>query len=203
MLTAGHPTRGNESPTRDALRAATREIHVRVERRSHLGSSSLTRKAYLDALRGMLAAYTVLEDRIACHATALVECGIHWASHRKVPWLRADLATLGESTPIVSPADAPRMDTVADALGCMYVMEGATLGGAVIRRHVLQALQIGPETGARFFASYGDAVGVRWRAFCSALELGVRDEVSRQRAATSAVAAFAWIERCTTANEGE
>ena len=48
----------------------------------------------------------------------------------------------------------PNSDSLA--FGCLYVMEGATLGGQVIGRHVRQTLGVTPETGGRFHAAYGD-----------------------------------------------
>jgi len=43
------------------------------------------------------------------------------------------------------------------------VSEGATLGGRLILRNVGAHLGIDPQSGAAFFASYGDAVGPMWR----------------------------------------
>lgn len=53
-------------------------------------------------------------------------------------------------------ADAPT------ALGSLYVLEGSTLGGQVITRHLAQAPWC-PHEGLRTFAPYGDAAGARWR----------------------------------------
>ncbi len=50
------------------------------------------------------------------------------------------------------------------ALGCLYVLEGATLGGQVISRH-LAKLGIGPENGGRFFNGYGARTGEMWKSF--------------------------------------
>lgn len=53
----------------------------------------------------------------------------------------------------------------AAAFGAMYVVEGSTLGGSVIARHVERALGLRPETGCVYFRSYGSATGRMWKAF--------------------------------------
>ena len=54
---------------------------------------------------------------------------------------------------------------MSQALGCLYVLEGATLGGQIISRQLEERLAIDAGHGGRFFASYGAAVGEMWQAF--------------------------------------
>jgi heme oxygenase (biliverdin-IX-beta and delta-forming) len=44
-------------------------------------------------------------------------------------------------------------------------MEGATLGGQLISRHLEQALGLKDGNGYAFFSSYGQEVGAMWRGF--------------------------------------
>ena len=83
----------------------------------------------------------------------------------------------------------------------MYVLEGATLGGAVISRNVRAVLHLGPHNGASFFASYGADVGANWKAFCEALERGLTDDASRGEAAEIAIATFTLFEACMAGRE--
>jgi heme oxygenase len=50
------------------------------------------------------------------------------------------------------------------AVGCLYVLEGATLGGQFISRH-LATLGIGPANGGLFFHGYGAKTGEMWKSF--------------------------------------
>ena len=50
----------------------------------------------------------------------------------------------------------PTLNSDNLAFGCLYIMEGASLGGQVIGQHVRQTLGATPETGGRFYAAYGD-----------------------------------------------
>ena len=49
------------------------------------------------------------------------------------------------------------------------MVEGATLGGQLLRRHLAPRLALTPERGLAYFAAYGDAVGPMWRAFGAAV----------------------------------
>ena len=53
--------------------------------------------------------------------------------------------------------------------GCMYVLEGATLGGQIIRRLLKEKLSITSANGGAFFSAYGDRVRVMWNEFREAL----------------------------------
>jgi heme oxygenase len=55
-------------------------------------------------------------------------------------------------------------------LGAMYVIEGSTLGGQYIARHVEHALGLFPGNGDAYFRGFGDRTGSMWREFQDALE---------------------------------
>jgi heme oxygenase len=59
----------------------------------------------------------------------------------------------------------PQFNTPAQVLGCLYVIEGATLGGQIISKHLLANLGLGPDTGAAFFNGYGAESGHQWQSF--------------------------------------
>jgi heme oxygenase len=61
------------------------------------------------------------------------------------------------------------------------VLEGATLGGQIIDRHLRQSLGIEPATGGAFFHGYGAQVGPMWNRFREVVtDFATSDE--RQRA---------------------
>ena len=89
---------------------------------------------------------------------------------RKSAGLAADLRALGvapEALPRCS--DLPDLPGPAAVLGCAYVLEGATLGGQILSRHVAGCLGLSAETGGRFFHGYGERTGAMWKAFTSAV----------------------------------
>jgi heme oxygenase len=63
----------------------------------------------------------------------------------------------------------PDLSSFPRAVGCMYVLEGATLGGQVVLRQVRAALGVDAASGASFFAGYGSRNGAMWQAFLAFL----------------------------------
>lgn len=56
-------------------------------------------------------------------------------------------------------------DGTDKATGMMYVLEGSSLGGRVLYKHVNKYLGLTESIGASFFAGYGDRTGPMWKAF--------------------------------------
>jgi heme oxygenase (biliverdin-IX-beta and delta-forming) len=147
------------------LKIETREAHERIERDLDLMSERLTLRRYGAVLTRFHAFLCAWEPRIA----AVLEDEAFLGPRRKLPLIEADLAALG--------LPATRQDVIplsfirdrASAMGSLYVLEGSTLGGQHIVRHVQRVLGLsGP--GTLFFGSYGREVGRRWHAFRSVLE---------------------------------
>ncbi len=150
------------------LREATRLAHARVEASLPLMSPSLTLATYVRVLEAFHGVYAQLEPRLS---RAAAEHGVALAlgDRGKVALLVADLAALGKSVAEVQAlprcADLPRVTSASQAIGVLYVLEGATLGGRIILRHVDAALGLDAAGGAAFFSGYGDATGAMWTRF--------------------------------------
>ena len=66
--------------------------------------------------------------------------------------LRADLAVLGNRRPGDLPlAAVPSLSSLPARFGCLYVLEGSTLGGQFISRHIAESLTYTPQNGCAFF----------------------------------------------------
>ena len=63
------------------------------------------------------------------------------------------------------------MNGPLDAVGCLYVLEGSTLGGQIILRRAAERLGIDADTGAGFFHGYGAQTGAMWRGLVDAINL--------------------------------
>lgn len=154
------------------LRAQTAPLHDRVERAVGLGDRLRTRDGYIGLLERFYGFYDPLEGRLRA-VPGYESVGIDLPARLKARWLRDDLIALGRPEEAVR--GLPRCDRLpdprglAEALGCLYVLEGATLGGQYVRKQVDRAFGIGPESGGSFFASYRDRVGAMWSDFGRAL----------------------------------
>jgi heme oxygenase (biliverdin-IX-beta and delta-forming) len=167
------------------LRNETSERHAALEQRLPLVDPRLSRDDYRAILEGFHGYYAPLEGRLGA-SPVWAELDFDWASRRKVLRLEEDLVAMGkvpdEVTGLPQCAELPALDTIPQVLGCLYVIEGATLGGQVITRHLQANLGITPETGGAFFAGYGAETGARWQAFGAMLtaaadRFGGEDEI--------------------------
>jgi heme oxygenase (biliverdin-IX-beta and delta-forming) len=117
---------------------------------------------------------------------------VGWRSRRRADLFAADLARL-DAPPA---AAAPALPAVADtdqALGRLYVLEGSTLGGTFIDRH-LAALPAFAGLRLRAFTPYGDGTGAMWAAFRRAARAHVAgggDVAAMVRSARGTFAALA------------
>jgi heme oxygenase len=69
----------------------------------------------------------------------------------------------------------PEMQSTASLLGVMYVMEGSTLGGQLIGRHVDQVLGLVSGKGSAYFHGHGSLTGAMWKEFCGVLETEISE----------------------------
>lgn len=149
------------------LRTETRAAHEALEAQVPLTDPGLTLDDYAAVLRGFSAVVLPLERRLA---ELDLPAGLEWPTRERSNLLRRDLADLHAEA--AAPAHSWTDLTPAGALGACYVLEGSTLGGQVIARH-LRRLDLTPERGARYFAGHGADTGPRWKAFMAALEASV------------------------------
>lgn len=155
---------------RERLRLETRAEHVDVERTLALTDPALDLATYRHRLARMLGFYAPVEAALA-RRPGLPAWIPDLAQRRKLDWLRADLHVLGVEDADDLPACTAMPDLATDAacFGCLYVLEGATLGGQVIGRHLVATLGVTPDRGGRFFDAYGRDTGRMWRGFLDAL----------------------------------
>ncbi|WP_443947155.1 biliverdin-producing heme oxygenase [Pedobacter sp. AW1-32] len=87
----------------------------------------------------------------------------YWEIDAKaLPQLNFDLFVPGQST--------------AEILGALYVLEGATLGGNVIKKHLLENPNFdGKEAGLNYYGVYGAEIGAKWKTFVSVLNSNVTE----------------------------
>jgi heme oxygenase len=154
------------------LKSETRPHHERAERVVRLLSPELTPTGYrrhLEALHGL---HAPLEALLAARLRGL-SSELRLPERWKLPWLEADLRALGHDEASLARlprlARPPVLPDVPEALGSLYVLEGATLGGQLILRHLTRHFEGLPVGDFVFFRAYGEAVGPMWKAFGEAL----------------------------------
>ena len=155
----------------DRLKTDTRAAHADAEASPSmraLMAPDVSPAAYREHLAGVARFVVPLERRLAAAGLDAVVPDLD-ARLVKAAWLRQDLDALGDAAALPG-ADGGEPLGTAEALGALYVVEGSTLGGRLIERHLARALGVTPETGARYYHAYGEARGARWPAFRVALD---------------------------------
>jgi heme oxygenase len=174
------------------LRAASWPCHQRLERRINVGARFTDRSRYRVHLQKMWGFCTAFERALdpALVTTALRDYG----DRRKVPALTRDLIELGCSPEEIALLPVcerlPACDDTAAALGCVYVFEGATLGGRSLLPLVASSMGFDALRGAAFLASYGENVTAMWREFGAAVENACTRTEERARAVSAAIETF-------------
>ena len=187
----------------ERIRSETRALHQAIERVNPLAAADLTARGYRRHLEKLLGFHAPLELRLA----ALSErhgLTAELSGRGKTPLLLRDLAALG-LRPATADAvpwsrELPQPVGVGGLLGCAYVLEGATLGGKVILRHLAPRL---PEIAgaSRYLDCYGAEVGARWKQLLALLEAHLLASDAVDAAVTAARATFETLARWLAAPE--
>jgi heme oxygenase len=149
----------------DRLRKGTADIHQLIEQRVPIFREGFNLEDYTRLVESFFGFWTPVEERLSKWAS-LRDPDLALESRFKCSLLREDLLILGRDPASVPQCDRlPRLDTFPQGLGCLYVLEGSTLGAQIISRHLQEKLQLSAGSGASFFNAYGGSVGARWLEF--------------------------------------
>ena len=147
------------------LRAGTATEHADVERTLDLMSPQLQRSrliTVLDRLHGFWAAAEAGLDAWADRHPGDARA-VDWTRRRRAGLFADDLRALDATGGAARPGLA-RIDGTDAALGRLYVLEGSTLGGTFIDRHLAGLPQLAG-VRLRAFSPYGPETGAMWHAF--------------------------------------
>jgi heme oxygenase len=182
----------------EMIRNATRDRHGRLEampsqmrllrddyRVAEYRSLLQRLYGFYDPLQSLLRTYAhtvAWHERIA-QRTLLLERDLH-----KLGTTPADLQDLARCEAL------PAVDTPDRALGCAYVLEGATLGGRVISKHLARVFRDRADAPYSFFSGDGERTAERFREWCATLDATAADgqDVCRSACATFD-AVSAWL----------
>jgi heme oxygenase len=157
----------------EQLRRETLPDHDAVERSVPLMDEELSADTYLSyllKLHGIIAAW---EESAASNAPSWIQPLL--AVRRRRQLLMLDLAWFGADASGEARPALPEMRDAASLLGAMYVIEGSTLGGQLIGRHVERVLGLTAGEGNAYFRGHNERTGQLWKEFCDALRTKVPD----------------------------
>jgi heme oxygenase (biliverdin-IX-beta and delta-forming) len=184
--------------TMAALKAGTVSQHKAIEQLMPFFKHGFSLKQYTDILAAFLGFFEPLENSLISvlgDRALLIDI-----SHRmRAQLLRNDLRVLGLPTSSITAIprchQLPVLKDLSDGLGCLYVLEGSTLGGQLIARELSRCFNINANSGASFFLSHGNHTGKMWAEFCGAVRFYVNDHAKRQAAVASAQNTFTKLDQ--------
>ena len=163
------------SPVLHELRAGTQTRHVALEKRLPFFSDTLDLECYKRLMSAYYGFYHELENRLL-HSPWTVD-GFDLHLRLKTPALHIP----------------------ASLLGVLYVLEGATLGGNVLRKQISERLGLEAHNGCAFLYVYGTDTGRQWKAFMDFLGSVPLDAQARGEVVQAACSTFScfeqWLER--------
>ena len=177
------------------LKQGTRIYHDALERKMAPLLGTISIHTYIVLLQKLFGFYKPLEERIAM-LPGWHNLPVDLGRRQKAPLLARDLIWLKVTQPQLSRLPQckrlPQVNSITEALGCLYVLEGATLGGQIIGRHLKKNLALDEDRGCAFFRSYGDDVGLMWKSFRETLSshCSKRGIIEEEQLVTSACETF-------------
>ena len=189
------------SPLRQRLRRETATLHQRLESQLGLLEPQLSIYRYRQVLETFYGFYDPVEAGLA----RLAATGSHlsFPLRTRSRLIEADLVALGLSAPDLAElprcSETPRLECSENLAGCLYVLEGACLGGQTIAPMLQRQLGVAGGSGASFFVGDGDGTSARWRIVLTWLEglasAGARSEQIVASACECFLTLSRWVER--------
>jgi heme oxygenase len=170
------PSAGRRTTVRQQLRDATTTIHQALH--DHPGfvrllDGRLSREDYRTLLARLYGFHWPLEYGLRA-ARCELPGGFDVRERERCPAPRADLCVLGMTVPQIDAPpyceSIPPVRSSAEALGRLYVVEGAALGGRVLAAKLDSLLGGLGNMGRQFFSGRPAPDPLPWPAFCGWLE---------------------------------
>ena len=193
---AGTESGLNETSLRQRLKRETAAAHQCLEAQLGLLDPSLDVHRYRRVLETFYGFYVPVEMDVA--RLAAVE-PLGFPLRARAELIARDLLALG-----LSPADLaalplcrerPELSCVEDLAGCLYVLEGACLGGQVLSPLMHRRLGLAKGSGAAFFAGDEERTLPRWATIVAWLDGLPRTGASTAKIISAATATFSAFAR--------
>ena len=182
------------------LKRETAVLHRRIEDGLGLTEAGLSLERYKRVLESCLGYFEPVETRIAELAPSAPPLGLELAARSQL--LVKDLMALGSSAASIAALprcrDLPPLTTPAHLAGCLYVLEGSRLGGAIVARELERSLGLGSD-GAAFFRGDGREVARRFKRLLAWLDEVARAGAPADEIVASACDTFRTLSRWTEA----
>ena len=184
------------------LKMATHHLHDEVEKLAFIKeimSGTLSLSDYYSLILHNYVFHLIVEEAIlrGLSKTELIE--LDFVERRKIGYLYADLEQHQEigqqvGTKINQLANELvtkfAIDNFYEGIGALYVLEGATLGGNIIKRELSKIPEIMQQTTIHYYGCYGKNQGIIWKSFKENVERLITSPMTEQQAINGAIKTF-------------
>lgn len=183
----------NTVPPAQKLKMATAHSHSQIEGGFPVMREDFDLEKYQNLLGKLYGFYLPLETVFS--DTAVVRDWISdYGDRQKLNFLEMDLAYFKVPSHEISNLSKKQLwfdqPTKARVLGTLYVLEGSTLGGQIISKHLKNKFQFPDANGTRFFSAYGGQTGPMWKRFQSLLNEHLNESALLEESILAANATF-------------
>jgi heme oxygenase len=197
--TAGR--RDGASRLHQQLKRETAGLHQRLEAKLGLFEPEFSIQRYVQVLQIFHGFYAPVEAGLLRLTAVGPPLGFPLRARSEL--IETDLLALGlsrrELAELPRCTNLPRLSCPEDLAGCLYVLEGACLGGQVIAPTLRQRLGVDKDSGASFFVGDAEATSARWILVLTWLDALVCAGARSDEVAASACATFLtlarWVEQ--------
>ncbi len=180
---------------RQQLKVATQPYHDQTEELSG-PSAPFTLDDYRKFLLTAWLFHSSLESSMRDFLPTTLKRDIQWLERLKAPRIAQDLHELKVDPAAFLSLLPFAVDTVPQALGALYVSEGSTLGGMMMKKTWEADPVIGPHSSFHFLGCYGKQTGTFWKSFIALLESAITDPADEAKTIASAKDTFEFYQAC-------
>jgi len=168
------------------IKEATKFPHQELEKKIIPIIKAIQNEAsYADFLKHFYAYFTAVEKVIAPFINKNVLPDV--ATRRNASFIKNDIEALGCSIDELPMAVAPEVNSLFEAVGALYVLEGSIMGGP----YIVQMLQKnGIKNGLSFFSGYGAESGKKWTVFTNTLNFIAKSDEDKNQVIKAAHQTF-------------
>ncbi len=176
------------------LRVCTNDEHQKTESSplmTEVMGERFSLSSYQHMLKRFFSFYASVEPMMKVFINS---SGYHYTP--KLPFLESDLNHMGCSLPLDDANFLPEhfLHDRASFLGVLYVLEGSTLGGSVIRNMLQKHIDV--DRMATFFYPYGKSTRQNWEVTCAFIEhTAANESLPAHAICDAAIATFQSIRR--------
>jgi heme oxygenase len=183
----------------ERLRTETAAHHESIEnakRFSRLGEPDFSLEEYKQILERFYGFYKPLEA--VYRGFPEMMDALDYNARFKLPLLADDLKHLGHTDEALAQIPnctlLPSLQTLAQVLGCVYVMEGSTHGSQFIAKRLREQFSL-HDGGLTYYEGYGKDTMARWKTFKTYLDTRLQDGAQDDQVVATAGETFEALHR--------